>query len=92
MVMPFRPALAGDKVMYGGDAVAMVVAETRAQAQDAAELVAVDYEELPAVVDLEAAMKRRDAALSGRARQSLRRLAGAGGRRAERPRGGGDYR
>ena len=40
MVMPFRPALAGDKVMHAGDAVAMVVAETRAAAQDAAELVA----------------------------------------------------
>ncbi len=34
-----------------------MVAETRAAAQDAAELVAVDYEELPAVVDLETAMK-----------------------------------
>ena len=56
MIMPFRPALAGDKVMHGGDPVAMVVAETRAAAQDAAELVAVDYEELPAVIDLEAAM------------------------------------
>jgi carbon-monoxide dehydrogenase large subunit len=57
MVMPFRPALAGDKVMHGGDPVAMVVAETRAAAQDAAELVQVDYEELPAVVDVRAAMK-----------------------------------
>ncbi len=56
MVMPFRPALAGDKAMHAGDAVAMVVAETRAAAQDAAEQVAVDYEELPAVVELEAAM------------------------------------
>ncbi|MGA2568313.1 MAG: xanthine dehydrogenase family protein molybdopterin-binding subunit, partial [Pseudolabrys sp.] len=56
MVMPFRPALAGDKVMHGGDPVAVVVAETRAAAQDAAELVQVDYEELPAVIDLEAAM------------------------------------
>jgi carbon-monoxide dehydrogenase large subunit len=56
MVMPFRPALAGDKVMHAGDAVAMVVAETREAAQDAAELVQVDYEELPAVVDLDAAM------------------------------------
>ncbi len=56
MVMPFRPALAGDKVMHAGDPVAMVVAETRAAAQDAAELVQVDYEELPAVVDLDAAM------------------------------------
>ncbi len=63
MIMPFRPALAGDKVMHGGDPVAMVVAETRAAAQDAAELVAVDYEELPAVVDLETAMKPGDTQL-----------------------------
>ena len=42
--------------MHAGDAVAMVVAETLSQAQDAAELVQVDYEELPAVVDLDAAM------------------------------------
>ena len=57
MAMPFRPALAGDKVMHGGDPVAMVVAETAAAAQDAADLVVVDYEELPAVVDLREAMK-----------------------------------
>jgi aerobic carbon-monoxide dehydrogenase large subunit len=57
MPMPFRPALAGDKVMHGGDPVAMVVAETAAAAQDAADLVVVDYEELPAVVDLHDAMK-----------------------------------
>jgi len=57
MVMPFRPALAGDKVMHGGDPVAMVVAETAAAAQDAAEQVQVEYEELPAVVDLDVAMK-----------------------------------
>src|ERR1700690_258320 len=57
MAMPFLPALAGDKGMHGGDPVAMVVAETRAAAQDGAELVQVDYEELPAVGDLETAMK-----------------------------------
>ena len=57
MIMPFRPALAGDKVMHGGDPVAMVVAETPSAAQDAADLVVVQYEELPAVVDLDAAMK-----------------------------------
>jgi carbon-monoxide dehydrogenase large subunit len=57
MAMPFRPALAGDKVMHGGDPVAMVVAETAGAAQDAADLVIVQYEELPAVVDLRAAMK-----------------------------------
>lgn len=43
-------------VRYVGDPVALVVAETRAQAVDAAELVDVDYEELPAVVDMEAAL------------------------------------
>ncbi len=57
MAMPFRPALAGDKVMHGGDPVAMVVAETVGLAQDAADLVEVAYEELPAVVDLDTAMK-----------------------------------
>ena len=57
MAMPFRPVLAGDKVMHGGDPVAMVVAETVAQAQDAADLVEVDYEELTPVVDLAQAMK-----------------------------------
>jgi carbon-monoxide dehydrogenase large subunit len=47
-----HPALAQGKVRYVGDHVAVVIAETLNQARDAAELVAVDYEELPAVVDL----------------------------------------
>ncbi|MCG6113860.1 MAG: xanthine dehydrogenase family protein molybdopterin-binding subunit [Mesorhizobium sp.] len=41
--------LATETVRYVGDAVAIVVAETKAQARDAAEAVAIDYEELPAV-------------------------------------------
>jgi carbon-monoxide dehydrogenase large subunit len=57
MALPFRPALAGDKVMHAGDPVALVVAESTAQALDAADLVAVDYEELTPVVDLESAIK-----------------------------------
>jgi len=48
--------LATDKVRFAGDGVAVVVAESRAAAKDAAELVAVDYEPLPAVTDLEAAL------------------------------------
>ena len=56
LIMPFRPALARDTVMHVGQPVALVVAETVAQAQDAAELVAVDYEELPAVADARAAL------------------------------------
>src|SRR5512143_3968054 len=57
MIMPFRPSLAGEKVMHVGDPVAMVVAETTAAAQDAAELVQVEYEELPPVIELRDAMK-----------------------------------
>jgi carbon-monoxide dehydrogenase large subunit len=46
-----RPPLAEDEVRFVGDPVALVVAESRALAEDAAELVEVDYEPLPAVVD-----------------------------------------
>jgi aerobic carbon-monoxide dehydrogenase large subunit len=49
---PFRPALAGDCVRHVGEAVAMVVAETREAAQDAAELVEVAYQPLTPVVEL----------------------------------------
>jgi len=52
-----RPLLADGVVRYVGEAIAMVVAETAAQAADAAELVAVDYEPLPVVVDPEEALK-----------------------------------
>jgi carbon-monoxide dehydrogenase large subunit len=51
-----RPPLATGKVRFVGDVVAAVVAETKAQAQDAAELVEVDYDPLEAVVDLERAL------------------------------------
>jgi carbon-monoxide dehydrogenase large subunit len=48
---PARAVLQGETVRYAGDLVAFVVAETREQARDAAELVQVDYEALAAVVD-----------------------------------------
>ncbi len=51
-----RPALARDKVRYVGDAVVVVVAETKTQAVDAADAVIVDYDALPAVADMESAM------------------------------------
>jgi carbon-monoxide dehydrogenase large subunit len=51
MKEPPHPVLAQGKVRYVGDQVAVVIAETQDQAQDAAELVAVDYEVLPAVAD-----------------------------------------
>jgi carbon-monoxide dehydrogenase large subunit len=51
-----RPALAGERVRHAGEPVAVVIAESRAAAQDAAELVEVEYQPLPAVVDLHAAI------------------------------------
>jgi carbon-monoxide dehydrogenase large subunit len=51
-----RSALAVDKVRYVGDPVALVIAETRAQAMDAAELVDIDYDDLPAVTEVEDAL------------------------------------
>ncbi|MEY2475331.1 MAG: aerobic carbon-monoxide dehydrogenase large subunit [Actinomycetota bacterium] len=51
-----QPPLAQDVVRFVGEPVVAVVAETRAQGVDAAELVFVDYEPLPAVVDPEDAL------------------------------------
>jgi carbon-monoxide dehydrogenase large subunit len=53
---PSHWPLAKDKARYQGDGVAVVIAETRAQAADAAEAVDVDYEPLDPVVDMEAAL------------------------------------
>ena len=50
MFKPSYPVLADDRVRWVGDPVAFVVAETQAQAADAAELIVVDYEPLPPVV------------------------------------------
>jgi carbon-monoxide dehydrogenase large subunit len=55
--------LARDRVHYVGEGVAMVVAETLAQARDAAELIAVDYEALPAVTSAAEAVKPGAAAV-----------------------------
>jgi carbon-monoxide dehydrogenase large subunit len=52
LVVPHRPALAGDCVRHVGEAVALVVADTEAAARDAAERVVVEYEEREAVTDL----------------------------------------
>lgn len=53
---PARHALVRDVVRHVGDALACVVAETRAQARDAAEAVLIDYETRPAVADARAAL------------------------------------
>lgn len=51
------PILAGERVRYAGEPVAIVVAETPAQAQDAGEAVRVDYHERPAAPDLVSAAR-----------------------------------
>jgi carbon-monoxide dehydrogenase large subunit len=58
-----RPPLAADRVRYVGEPIAIVVAETLAAALDAAELVSVEYEPLPVVLDAEEALHRDRAAL-----------------------------
>jgi carbon-monoxide dehydrogenase large subunit len=59
MKEPKHPVLAEGKVRYVGDQVALVVAETLAQAKAAAELIEVDYEVLPAVTDTATAAKAK---------------------------------
>src|SRR2546426_385815 len=56
MAAPPRTPLAEAKVYYVGQPVAAIVAATRVQAQDAAELAAIEYEDLPCVVDAKAAI------------------------------------
>ena len=57
MKAPTRQAITADKARFAGDIVAAVVASDLATAEDAVDLVQVDYEVLPAVVDQEAAMR-----------------------------------
>ncbi len=57
MVEPTHPAMVVDRARHVGDQVAVVIAESPAQAKDAAELVEVEYEELPAVVGVSAALE-----------------------------------
>jgi aerobic carbon-monoxide dehydrogenase large subunit len=58
MKMAPHPALANGKACHVGDPVAVVIAQTQAQARDAAEKVVIDYEVLPAVADPAAAQKQ----------------------------------
>ena len=51
------PVMAADEAQHVGDIVAMVVADTTLQARDAAELISVTWEELPAVIDMEEAIR-----------------------------------
>jgi carbon-monoxide dehydrogenase large subunit len=55
--LPQQPLLALDKVRHVGEAVAVILAESRLEAQDAAEAVTVDLEPLPAVIDAKLALE-----------------------------------
>ncbi len=57
LLKPKRYALASTKVTFVGDSIACVIAQTAAQAQDAAEAVVVEIDELPAVVEMRDAVK-----------------------------------
>jgi aerobic carbon-monoxide dehydrogenase large subunit len=56
MKAPRRPVLAADTVNFAGEGVAVVVARTSAEAHDALEEIDVEYDELPVVLDMEAAI------------------------------------
>ena len=61
--MPGFPALAVDKVRHVGDCVAVVLATDKYAAADALDAIEVDYEPLPAVIDMEAAIKQGSTAV-----------------------------
>src|ERR1700682_5532199 len=58
MKMGAWPAMAPETVRFAGQAVAVVIAETQKQERDDGEAVVVNYEELPAVADIRAAIKQ----------------------------------
>src|SRR5262245_50254460 len=68
---PQQPLLAHDKVRHIGEAIAIIVAASRDQAEDAAEQVTWDLEELPALVDPEAALRPDSPIIHGRFQTNL---------------------
>ena len=88
MFAPAHPVLVRDRVRCVGDPVAFLVAETVAQAEDAAELVRIEYEPLPSVTATAEAVRSGSPPGVGRVpRQRLQRLRGrrpGGGRRRVR--------
>ena len=62
MPVPERRVLAGDRVRHVGEAIAMVVADSRERAKDAIEVIELDLDPLPAVTDVSQALEK-DAAL-----------------------------
>ena len=87
--IPPRPAMVRDRVRHVGDTVAMVVAESLAAARDAAELIEVDYEPLPAVVETAACARSGPADGVGLRRRAISPSTGGW---ATRPRSSGRWR
>jgi CO/xanthine dehydrogenase Mo-binding subunit len=86
MKMSAHPAIANEKANHVGDAVAVVVAETLAQAKDAGEKLVIDYEVLPAVAD-PAKAQAAGAPLIHEVRRTTRSTSGISAtRRRSRPR------
>jgi aerobic carbon-monoxide dehydrogenase large subunit len=56
MKSALQPCIAVDRVCWQGEPVAAIVAESRHEAEDALELIEVDYEELPVVIDMKGAL------------------------------------
>ena len=85
-----QPPLASGGVRFVGEPVAMVVAPTRAEAEDYAELIEVDYDDLPVYADVASApggarrfrarAMARQRLRHAQCRQAVRRTGGAGGR------------
>lgn len=69
--LPQQPLLALDKVRHVGEAIAVIVAESRFEAQDAAEAVTADLEPLPAVVDAKLALEPGSAVIHEEYRTNL---------------------
>ena len=69
--LPQQPLLALDKVRHVGEAIAVIVAESRYEAQDAAEVVTVDLEPLPAVTDAKLALEPGTALIHEQYRTNL---------------------
>jgi len=56
LLVPERPLLAQDRIRFAGEEIAMAVAQTRQAARDAADLIEVELEELPAIIGFEKAL------------------------------------
>ncbi len=58
LLVPERPVLARDRVRFAGEEIALVIAETAAIARDAADLIEIEYEDLPVVIGFDAALRK----------------------------------